>query len=447
MRRPVPVTDPEKGVEMQPPVGGDDDGPDGKKAQAPKRKFRERVASGFQRLTMKMKLFGTDHALLVGLYQAVLLAYFLAMYAVNIGTVVYTKPGLTIGWLPAPQDTFAWLRGRWGLLHVFTFLEFLYFLAPQTAVLIVVSGRRIPQATRILRLVFKVLCAAGIMFAVAKFVVYMIAAMWCADVPDCTRESLVLGTIAGRRAFFARIMESLVAAALLWLDGDIIDGYVVQTAQTARAMKGDMSVTARDDIGHAMMELAFVGVQMLLEMICFVLLALTASSVVYPKTGLTIDWLTEPGLLVWAKERFGAQHILLILEVVYLIGPQAAITYVTAGYRSKAPGLLFMVAAHVFNILAIVLLLLKLIVFACMCGKPSVWPESTTEAVPPVDAVDTFFIVRIIFHALLFCVYLVNEVFFGTMKNAFEKQDEEHHALVAIARMKEHLTTTAPAPQ
>jgi hypothetical protein len=356
-------------------------------------------------LPLFLKTLGSGQLGIV-LFQLVLQALALAVLLSSLGTVVYYKDGLTISWLGTEQAKWSWARGRNGALHILTLFESIWVVAPQVVILMTVAGSRSSFPRVLTYAASVVLNPLAAIFAALKLAMHVVLLPWCSSWPDCTDED-VLSPDA--RAMY---LIKMAACGLLIL-GFVLNTYIVRWSYEHSDAKDEdmrkrMPVTHSDNMKAAAGDIAYVLLMLSLQAYALLMLLSTMCSVVYPTTGLTISWLDNAGRWSWVKDRFGAQHILLFFEAIYLIGPQAAICAVAVGHRLRAACKAFDLAAHFFVIAAIIVLVVKLIVFFVMLGNCSSWPECTTEIVGST-AVSGLFIARIVQHAILFFLYILAE--------------------------------------
>ncbi|MCK9357615.1 MAG: hypothetical protein M0R22_10825, partial [Dehalococcoidia bacterium] len=296
-------------------------------------------------------------------------------------------------------------------------------------------------ATRILHLAAFVTCWFSAIFSAFKFFIFLVLAAWCPDIPDCTGE--VLGVAYGSRVYFARLV-----AALLLMAGFLASRYFIDSEydaytelRVAYKRQGQdygtpTDVMARDNRTKALSDAGFVVTQFVLQLVAVAMLASVAESVVFPKAGLTISWLENPGSWGWIKNRYGAMHIMLFLEIIYLVGPQAAIMVCVVGYRSLGLAMLFGAATHALLVGAIIFAGLRLAAFSLMIKNCASWPECTTEIIGDAS-LSPLFIARFVAHGLLFLVYIIDEIYFITLQRSYRAMHAAYRNAVELAVIRE----------
>jgi hypothetical protein len=380
---------------------------EGKDSLARFRSSVRRFASRIPQLPNIFRLMGSS-VLGVLAFELVIMAYALAMLATNLGTVVFTKTGLSVTWLAGAQDWAMWLRGRGGLIHAFTLLESLYLLAPQAVIVMLIAGRvAIPRWIVYMAAVGLNWLALG--FAFLKLVMFVVSLGWCEYFPDCTDEALVPPTDVSSVYIFRMAESGIMICAFLF------NSYVIQWVHAHSEAKDSQQSDGRPfarkhATKQAMADIGYTLIMLILQGYALVMILLVMCSTVFEQSGLTISWLGSPGSYGWMRGRYGAQHIMMFLELLYLIGPEFAICSAAAGHKSVAVRVAFEIGAHLFNIISIILALAKLIEFAVLTGACSNWPECTRETTSADNTVSSMLIARIVESCLLFFGFILAEL-------------------------------------
>jgi hypothetical protein len=343
------------------------------------------------------------------LFELLIAGYVLAMLMTYVGTIVYLKPGLDATWIPAPQDTYAWWRGRNGGLHMLTLLESIYLVAPQATLVMLVAGHRAmaPRwAAYIVALVASVVSAG---FAFIKFFLYIGLFPKCSMWPDCTDEATPAANASVSPLYFARIAESGVLAMLFALNTLLVYW------ENSRADAKDTRKQERRPIAYkyagrsAVADVMTVLLMIILQVVVLVFLLCAMCSVVYPTDGLVISWLKNPNSLGWIKHLYGALHVLTIMEFIYLLGPQAVICVMVLSFKSGAARIATELIAHFFMILSIFLALLKVVVLALLWSDCAAWPDCTAEIGPLDNTKSWLYVARLILNCILVVLFIVAE--------------------------------------
>ena len=430
---------------------------------APRKRVRAKDFVG--RGVTALRTFGQEHVLLFGLFQLLLLVLSLGLYASTIGSIVYYKSGLSMTWY-GHASTQYWLRGRWALAHVLTMLEIIYLLAPQAACLAIAAGHNHPRLAARLAKTAKILCIITVAFAVFKLVTFLIMLAGCSYVPDCTNEA---NPGKARVLYFVRLVASGFLAALYVGDLIMVSGYgdrqtevadanAAMAAKKKKKGKGDNSAgsgaSLTEQLGQrkADDEMGYATVQLVIQLVAMAFIIAAAGLTVYPTTGLTVSWLGNPGAYGIVRNRYGMQHVVLLLELLYLVGPQCVIFLLVVGTKMRAPHKIFTYLAHAFLIIAIVFAFFKAVFLFVFFGNCYNWPECTTE-VAGDTAISAMIIVRAVVNVGMFFVFIFDEIY---LKSILEERDNEQRyttdriqsAIDAefVAQMQDRTDESAPEP-